>query len=86
MNNLDTSNASTPAGDQWIEVYNATGADLKTGDNLRLVFTTNQQVERDKVEFILADSNATLGGVYTPAPAPGANATDNRVTLNLYSR
>ena len=61
---------------QWIEVYNE-GAALKrmvdsdnnvTLDDLRLVFTENQRIVRDKVEFIVGTDATTVGaGDYTPA-------------------
>ena len=80
--NPDTTNASgaTATSQQWIEVYN-NGAVLKAGDDLRLVFTSNQRVARDTVDFVLAAASTdAAAGTYTPEPAP-TTGDDTRVTL-----
>ena len=60
------------AAPQWVEVYNE-GAALKQGDRLRLLFTSNQRLERDKVEFKVAAGGTDVArGPYTPATADDA--------------
>ena len=67
---------------QWIEIYNNWCCPSETADDLRLVFTSNQRVERDKIEFKVAAGTTELPvGSYTPAPAPTGGATDDRVTF-----
>ena len=77
-NASDTTSPATPAGDQWIEVYNPAGADLKAGDDLRLVFTSNQRIERDKVTFKVATAGSNVSaGMYDA----GSNTADTVYTV-----
>ena len=70
-------NESEPVTDQaepqWIEVYNQ-GADLAVTDEVRLLFTTNQRVERADVKLAAVGGTVTITtGVVT---APAADAAD----------
>ena len=63
---LEMGAATDPDNFQWIEVYNA-GEALKTADEVRLVFTTNQRVDRlgdkltdDNVTGLTADATYTV--------------------------
>ncbi|MDE2827512.1 MAG: lamin tail domain-containing protein, partial [Bacteroidota bacterium] len=62
---------------QWIEIYNEGGA-LVQGDDLRLLFTSNQRQERDKVTFKVATAGDNVGaGTYDA----GTNTADTTYTV-----
>ena len=67
---------------QWIEIYNA-GAALKSTDRLRLLFTSNQRLERDEVEFKVRGVNLDVGtGTYTAS----TDADATTVTYTVVDR
>ena len=64
--------AAAQASLQWIEVYNSKA--LLATDDLRLLFTTNKRVERDKVELENSGGAAPTAGSVTAADADTAAA------------
>ena len=70
-----------PQDTQWIEIYNE-GPDLKTGDSLRLLFTANQRLVRDKVKL----SSSTAGSVTlgTADANPVYTVVDRVSTVDQY--
>ena len=83
--------ADAPAAVQWIEIYNE-GATLKNNDDVRLVFTENQRVERDtvtlptsesdtEIEYVIVDRVSTInrfGRGWQPKGNSGRTAVGDR--------